>query len=252
MRGQNLGVIEFPGAKNIKPSSFVQNISGDPNLDIPSNKEQARNFMLGGDRFGNLPNPCNWLYGEVMGGVDCNAVNPFYWHSGDPITAVGWIGTNNDDQRTLLNAGSFELNEGEDKEIFVAYIVGQGTSPLSGVQIAKVWSKQDQIFYDSNFDITVADVDDDDTKITDFHLFQNYPNPFNPATNIKFSIPEEGQIKLNVFNVLGMEIETIVNKFSESGAFEYYFDGTNLSSGIYFYTLQYKNSILTRKMILLK
>jgi len=252
MRGQNLGVIEFPGAKNLEPSSFMQNVSGDPNLDIPSNKEQARNYMLGRDRLGNSVDPCNWYFGEVMGGVDCNKVNPFFWYSGDPNAQVGWICTFHRDQRSLLNVGPFELNEGEDKEIFVAYIVGQGTSPLSGVQVAKLWSKQDQIFYDSNFDITVADVNDDDTKVTNFHLFQNYPNPFNPVTKIIYSIPEQGQIKLKVFSVLGNKIETIVDKFSESGAFEYYFDGTNLSSGIYFYTLQYNNSILTRKMILLK
>jgi hypothetical protein len=55
-----------------------------------------------------------------------------------------------------------------------------------------------------------------------------------------------------VFDVLGNEIEIIVDRYSESGIFEYYFNGTTLSNGIYFYTLQYNNSILSRKMILLK
>jgi hypothetical protein len=253
MRGQRLGIQVFPGAKNLEPSSFVEiTTAGAPNLDFPNNKYQARNYMLGYDRFGNIADPCTWPFGEVMGGVNCNTVNPFYWYSGDPITNIGWICTYHDDQRMLLNVGPFELKEGEDKEIFIAYIVGQGTTPLGAIPVAREWSRNNQIYYDNNFDITVSDVYDDNLIVSDFQLYQNYPNPFNPATQIKFALPESGNAKLTVFDVLGNEMETLVNGYFESGTFEYYFDASNFSSGIYFYTLQFNNSILSKKMILLK
>ena len=252
MRGQILGVLEYPGAKNLEPTSFVQNLSGDPLLKIPSNKEEARNYMLGRDRLGILADPCNWIYGAVMGGIDCNDVNPLFWYSGDPVSLIGWIATHLDDQRMLLNVGPFELKEGEDKEIFIAYIVGQGTTPLGAIPVAREWSRNNQIYYDNNFDITVSDVSDDNLIVSDFQLCQNYPNPFNPATQIKFTLPESGNAKLTVFDVLGNEMETLVNGYFESGTFEYYFDASNFSSGIYFYTLQFNNSILSKKMILLK
>lgn len=252
MRGQNLGVVEFPGAKNLEPSSFIQNLSGDPNLNIPGNKFQARYYMLGFDRFGNIADPCTWFYGMVMGGIDCNAVNPFFWYSGDPVASIGWIATYLDDQRMLLNVGPFTLKENEDKEIFVGYIVGQGTIPLGAIPVAKEWSHDDQIYYDNNFDITVSDILDHNLIVSNFQLYQNYPNPFNPTTQIKFTLPESGEAKLTIFDVLGNEIEALVNGYLDSGSFEYFFDASDLSSGIYFYTLQYNNSILSKKMIILK
>jgi hypothetical protein len=85
MRGQRLGIQIFPGAKNLNPSSFVEMATaGAPNMDFPNDKYQARNFMLGYDRFGNIADPCNWIFGEVLGGIDCNIINPFFWYSGDP------------------------------------------------------------------------------------------------------------------------------------------------------------------------
>jgi hypothetical protein len=93
----------------------------------------------------------------------------------------------------LLNVGPFELKEGEDKEFFVAYIVGQGTTPLGGIEVAKQWSSHNQYFYDHNFDLTVADVEGDVTSVIDFYLYQNYPNPFNPTCKNKIQLTNRGQ-----------------------------------------------------------
>ena len=83
-------------------------------------------------------------------------------------------------------------------------------------------------------------------------LEQNYPNPFNPATKIRYSIPEYSYVTLKVFNLLGEEIETLFNGEKMPGVYEASFDASNLSSGIYFYSLQTRDFSSTKKMILLR
>lgn len=85
-----------------------------------------------------------------------------------------------------------------------------------------------------------------------FTLNQNYPNPFNPNTVIKYQLLSGGDITLKVYDVLGNETVTLVNKKQNAGSYEVEFDGSRLSSGIYFYTLEAGGFISTRKMILLK
>jgi hypothetical protein len=107
-------------------------------------------------------------------------------------------------------------------------------------------------------------------NLVGFNLSQNYPNPFNPSTKIKYSIPAvtlrqtQGDIlmTLKVYDVLGNEVETLVNEQKQAGTYEVEFDGTDFPSGIYFYQLIVSslsgknvnaNSFLeTKKMILLK
>jgi hypothetical protein len=85
-----------------------------------------------------------------------------------------------------------------------------------------------------------------------FDLAQNYPNPFNPSTNIKYSVPESGNVKLSVFNTVGEEVAILVDGFSESGFFEVSFNASSLPSGVYLYKLKSSNSVQTKKMMLLK
>ncbi|MEJ2495530.1 MAG: T9SS type A sorting domain-containing protein, partial [Ignavibacteriaceae bacterium] len=83
-------------------------------------------------------------------------------------------------------------------------------------------------------------------------LHQNYPNPFNPNTNIGYQIPERSFVILKVFDALGNEIETLVNKELEAGSYQNTFDAEGLSSGTYFYQLKTGKYLRTMKMILLK
>jgi len=85
-----------------------------------------------------------------------------------------------------------------------------------------------------------------------FDLSQNYPNPFNPSTTIKFSIPVAGLVKLNIYNVLGEKVGTLLNSYLDSGLHEIIFNAENLPSGIYIYTLTAGKFSQNRKMILLK
>ena len=86
----------------------------------------------------------------------------------------------------------------------------------------------------------------------DFKLYQNYPNPFNPATNISFYLSQTSIVKLEVFNVLGESVETIVNGELSSGFHTVKFSGSNLASGIYLILLEANEIRLSKKMLLLK
>ncbi|HEY5123239.1 MAG TPA: T9SS type A sorting domain-containing protein [Ignavibacteria bacterium] len=85
-------------------------------------------------------------------------------------------------------------------------------------------------------------------------LYQNYPNPFNPSTKIKFDIiaNKVGQTFMSVYDIQGREIQTLVNEVLQPGTYEVTFDGSNLSSGVYFYQLRSSDYVNTKKLILLK
>jgi hypothetical protein len=85
-----------------------------------------------------------------------------------------------------------------------------------------------------------------------YNLNQNYPNPFNPTTNIKYQIPRAGYVTLKVFDILGKEIKTLVNEKQTPGVYEVTFDGSNLTSGIYFYKLTADDFSEVKKMTLIK
>ncbi|BDQ04476.1 MAG: hypothetical protein KatS3mg036_1133 [Ignavibacterium sp.] len=107
-------------------------------------------------------------------------------------------------------------------------------------------------------DVVITDVNDekenDVTQPTEFVLEQNYPNPFNPVTKIRFVIPNEVRnlTTLKIYDLLGKEVATLVNEEKQAGLYEVDFDGSNLTSGVYFYQLQTGSSVQTKKMILLR
>jgi hypothetical protein len=86
----------------------------------------------------------------------------------------------------------------------------------------------------------------------DFTLNQNYPNPFNPTTKISWQSSVGSWQTLKVYDVLGNEIATLVDEYKPSGFYEITFDASQLSSGVYFYQLQSRNFLHTKKMILMK
>jgi len=85
-----------------------------------------------------------------------------------------------------------------------------------------------------------------------FALKQNYPNPFNPSTVINYQLPMNSLVTLKVFDILGREVATLVNEVIEAGSYNAQFDGSKLSSGIYFYTLNAGEFSATKKLLLLK
>jgi pectin methylesterase-like acyl-CoA thioesterase len=104
--------------------------------------------------------------------------------------------------------------------------------------------------------LVVTDVQEQNSPIKaikSFNLDQNYPNPFNPSTKISFSLPETGIVNLNVYNVLGQKVASLINSESMTvGNHSVSFNASNLSSGVYFYSLKAGNNVITKKMMLVK
>ncbi len=86
----------------------------------------------------------------------------------------------------------------------------------------------------------------------DYSLSQNYPNPFNPTTTIEFSIPQASYVTLEVFNSIGERLGELISKELSSGSYNYKWNASNLTSGIYIYKLQAGDFIQTKKMVLMK
>tara|TARA_R110000868_G_scaffold304437_7_gene565052 strand:+ start:25146 stop:29834 length:4689 start_codon:yes stop_codon:yes gene_type:complete len=87
---------------------------------------------------------------------------------------------------------------------------------------------------------------------TEFKLEQNYPNPFNPSTVINYQIPKAGRVSLQVFDLLGRRVATLVDGRKEAGFYQIKFDAQNLASGVYLYRLQSGSQIFTKKLTLIK
>lgn len=97
-----------------------------------------------------------------------------------------------------------------------------------------------------------TDVESDNNIPAEFRLAQNYPNPFNPTTTIEFALPISGKYSLKIYNILGQEVTTLVNKDLTAGMHKIKFDAGKYASGVYIYQLSGSNVTLTKKMLLIK
>lgn len=105
----------------------------------------------------------------------------------------------------------------------------------------------------SYYDPEAVGIQSISNEIPESHMLsQNYPNPFNPVTNIKFQIPQAGNVTLKVYNSAGKEVATLVNEYKTAGAYIVDFNAGSLSSGVYFYRLQTDGFTETKKMVLVK
>lgn len=134
----------------------------------------------------------------------------------------------------------------------------------TGTDVAEYWVKAEDI--NNNVSVETSHFSGDGTSLIQqkiayksdeeipdiFYLDQNYPNPFNPSTNISYSLPQAGLINLKIFDLLGNEVAELVNEVKEKGNYRVQFNGENLSSGVYIYTIRFNNFIESKRMILIK
>ena len=100
---------------------------------------------------------------------------------------------------------------------------------------------------------TDIDFPDDYNNVpAQFTLAQNYPNPFNPTTNIQFSIPEAGNVRITVYDTIGREVAVLIDREMSAGTHEVTFDAANMSTGIYLYKMQSNDFVTVKKMMLMK
>lgn len=139
-------------------------------------------------------------------------------------------------------------------EYSLASKIGLEYFKLSDDNGEKTYSLKGMVINDIVYgDTTITSLRNDISSTPDkFELSYNFPNPFNPKTRIKYSIKEAGLVKIKVYDVLGSEIKILVDEVKEAGFHSVEFDGSNLPSGVYIYSLKVNGYNASKKMILLK
>jgi hypothetical protein len=100
--------------------------------------------------------------------------------------------------------------------------------------------------------VQVAGVEEEEAFPTDYALAQNYPNPFNPVTNIRFTVPRSGHVRLAVFDLLGREVASLVDSELPAGSYTVQWDGAGVASGMYLYRMQAGDFVRINRMLLLR
>lgn len=166
---------------------------------------------------------------------------------------------------TELNNAGFEIQRKTSSDpdwAAIGFEEGRGTitdvqyysyvDDITYLQSGNVSYRLKQIDFGGTFSFSdVVNVEIDPLP-NQFELLQNYPNPFNPNTKITFSVPEKSNIILKVFNTLGEEVAELVNENLEAGIHTQNFNASELPSGIYLYTLQTGDQLISKKMTLIK
>ncbi len=161
---------------------------------------------------------------------------------------------------TELNNSGFEVQRKINSDYkTIGFVAGNGTTTDvqnysytdNNVNSGNYSYRLKQIDFNGTFAYS-EEVNVDVTSPVKFGLGQNYPNPFNPSTKINFSIPQNSEVTLTVFNVLGQEVKTLVQGFMVAGNHTIDFNAAGFNSGIYFYKLQAGSFSEVRKMTLLK
>ena len=180
--------------------------------------------------------------------------------SGDPIEKTGWYegegwpgGPSASDRRSLMSSGPFTMAPGDTQEVVYAIFMARGSDNIQSVAELKKTAKYLQNFSGNDF---VVGVKTDDSNIPNkFSLSQNYPNPFNPTTTIEYtipqntviasetrqsqnitsgnSLPQNDNVKLIVYDVLGREVATLVNQKQALGNYKVNFNASQFSSGVF-------------------
>ena len=120
-----------------------------------------------------------------------------------------------------------------------------------GITTGPIWTAIHEMYIDTlENPVSVQEITSEIP--TDYFLSQNYPNPFNPSTIIQFSLPQASFVKLEVFNALGEKVEVLVSEELSAGSYKYDWNASDLSSGIYFYSLTAENFKQTKKLVLMK
>ncbi|MCB0284978.1 MAG: T9SS type A sorting domain-containing protein, partial [Calditrichaeota bacterium] len=175
--------------------------------------------------------------------------------SGDPESGTGWYQSATmsfGNRRLLMNFGMLDIDPGDTQSVIVAQIVSQGINNLNSVTKLKQNSVYIKNVFENNFTTVSVNESNNITLPVNFKLYQNYPNPFNPVTKIRYSLSKAGHVSLKAFDISGKEVITLVSGRQDAGEKEVTFEGTGLSSGIYFYRLTVDDRSVVKKMILQK
>jgi len=152
----------------------------------------------------------------------------------------------------LVSTGPFLLEKDKPQEIIIAYVIGRGTDPLSSITVARENVQRAIQEYQSNFASMTYTPPSATNPVSSYVLYQNYPNPFNPTTTIRYELPQDGVVTIEVFDILGQKVKTIINEFQKADRYEVTLNFAGLASGVYIYQLRVNDFITSKKMVLLR
>ncbi len=211
---------------------------------------RLRSVQPGWDWWWAVDNFC--IYGEYILPVELTS---FAANVVDNKIQLNWA------TATEINNQGFDIerksNTGEYQKI--GFVGGFGTSTEThtytytdnNVTAGSYTYRLKQVDFDGTFEYS-NEVNVDIVAPLEFALDQNYPNPFNPSTTIKYSTAQDGLVKLAIYNMLGEEVTTLVNKTQKAGRYEVNFNASNLASGVYIYRLDTPNFTSAKKLMLMK
>jgi len=176
------------------------------------------------------------------------------YSSGEDSIGV-WIQENHADWATFDNQSIFVTNEWQTVSYTTAEMeVDDADAKLTFV--FRIVEPGDTIKIDNvsmSYEGTLVSLNDFSTiQPSGFSLYQNYPNPFNPITTIAYSVEQSGLVNLEIYNMLGEKVETLVNEIKQAGQYETVWDASTFTSGTYIYRFKVDNKIRAEKMILTK
>ncbi len=154
--------------------------------------------------------------------------------------------------KNIFTADLNGLSTGENYKFYISYLDSQNNPHREPED--KMYNFT---FGNLNIDLILTNVEESGVIPKEFYLYQNYPNPFNPTTTIKYSVPNVGtshdlSLQIKVYDILGREVATLVNKPHQPGNYSIDFNASGLTSGVYFYQLQAGDFVQTKKLILLR
>jgi len=171
--------------------------------------------------------------------------------NGDVYDDIGWNDSANNgfgERSYLLNSGGFTLMPGDTQVVVYAIVIAQGSDHLNSIEDLK----KKAVFAKDFFEQKMFPQQDLISIIENFSLKQNYPNPFNNETILEYELPKTKKIILNIYDVLGRKVKTLVNKTQQAGKHSVTFDASGLASGVYYYKLRTNAFEQTRKMLLIR
>ena len=225
-----------------------------PHIDSNYNTSHlaSRRLVLGDSFGGNISGLISYKYPEVFS--NCGLHSAAFWPNDNEVYNL----VVNGEKKNISFAATWGIYEELDDDMrnFRDAIVAKGYE-INWIELPEghswgQWRATTDFLLETFFPYEPTSVKKSQSLPDKFELFQNYPNPFNPTTTIKYSLKNETNVKLIITDSLGQRVDILVNKIQPPGIYSVKFDGTNLSSGNYIYSISANGQTISKKMQLIK